>query len=271
MIRHVVSLLVIGMFVGCMAKESDHPPDLDCSNGNCNSDGSKVSAGSSTGGTGSDTSTSSAGTAGQATLDGQIVEVDEPDFSVSDSPTATGSFTVTVPGADGKNIQQSTSALFSVETVRVAKNLWLTAKPATGANLLTGVVALNTTRDTDTVVPVVRRSALELVAYGLTLPVTLDKDKGQVVLRFVDDSGAPVKGVSVLGSGAENVAYDDGGSYSDAVSSTGARGLAFLLNVNATTTPTAMAVTLSGKASAEFAVWTQAGAATALELSVSTN
>jgi hypothetical protein len=32
-----------------------------------------------------------------------------------------------------------------------------------------------------------------------------------------------------------------------------------------------MAVTLSGKASAEFAVWTQAGAATALELTVSTN
>jgi hypothetical protein len=85
----------------------------------------------------------------------------------------------------------------------------------------------------------------------------------------VTSAGKSVSGIKAQVSGAENVAYDVGASYSDAVSGTGTRGLAFILNVNAAATPLVTRVTLSGTISGSLDVWVQAGAATFAEVGVS--
>jgi hypothetical protein len=198
--------------------------------------------------------------------------VDEPAFSVSAASPASGSFTVVVPGANSKDLSQKVSADFSIGGVKWSETLWLSASPGTSTDLLTGLIALDTTRNTTTLIPVVRRSTLELVAAVLTSPLTLNTTDGQVVLRFVDKNNEPVTGIKVAVSGAKNVAYDVGASYTDdSLKGTGNRGLAFLLNVDAGATPAAKYVTLSGAVTADFAVWVQSGAATALELLVSKN
>jgi hypothetical protein len=102
--------------------------------------------------------------------------------------------------------------------------------------------------------------------------VTLDSSKGQVVVKFVDNKENPVSGIRLHVSGTDVVAYDDGGTYSDDTSAkTGSQGLAFLLNVDAAKTPAAKVVTMTGAVSGEFAVWVEAGAASVLEVLVSTD
>jgi hypothetical protein len=203
---------------------------------------------------------------------GQILEVDEPTFSITEAFSASGQFKVTAPGVDGSDVSATVSSSFTLDGVKTSKTLWLSASPTSNNDQFSGLIALDTTSSAKAWVPLVRKSSLELVGSVLTLPVTLNSSDGQVVLRFVDGNGAAVQGVKVFVSGAESIAYDTGTSYTDdSATGTGKRGLAFLLNVDAGATPAAKYVSLSGAVTAEFAIWVQASAATALELTVSKN
>jgi hypothetical protein len=204
------------------------------------------------------------------TVNGKIVEIDEPVFSVKEAFLASGNFKITVPGANGKDLSATTSAEFTMNGVKRSKTLWLSATPTTKTDQYAGLIALDTTSSLKPVVPIVRKSSLELVAGVLNQPVTLSANAGQVVLRFVDKHGTAVSGVKVSLSGAENIAYDTGTSYTDdSATGTGKRGLCFLLNVDASASPSAKYVSLSGSVTAEFALWVKSGAATALELTLS--
>lgn len=256
--------------LGCASDaDADRAPDLDCSNGNCDTD-SRVVTSDSNGGTSGTGGAASAGAAGEVTLSGRVVAIGEPNFTIGEGVAATGSYTVKVPGADNQPLSSTESSSFTVKGVRYSKSLWLSATPTTATDLLPGLVAVDTTQTTSVVVPVIRRTTLEQVGMTLTDTVLFDSTKAQVVLRFVDQDGRPVPDIAVSVTGAQNVAYDAGGTYDDTSGATGARGLAFLLNVDASATPAAKVVLLSAAVSAELPVWVQSGAVTALELLVST-
>jgi hypothetical protein len=262
--------------VGCVAKETERPPALECDGDNCFSNSSGVNGSASGGqgnggnGGGAGTDVGNAGAPTEVTVQGKIVEIDEPVFSVKEAYLASGDFKISVPGANGKDLSTITSAEFTIGGVKPSKTLWLSATPTTNNDQYAGLIALDTTSSLSSVVPIVRKSSLELVASVLNLPLTLSSNAGQVVLRFVDKKGTAVSGVKVAVSGAENIAYDTGTSYTDdSATGTGKRGLCFLLNMDASATPSAKYVSLSGSVTAEFALWVKSGAATALELTLS--
>lgn len=269
--------VVFGL-TGCVAQQTERAPPLECQDdsGNCLS-GNNVSGGISGGASGGTSGVggsadNTAGSTSAVTVTGQIVELDEPTFSVSEAFSTSGSFKVIAPGVGGTEVSAIVNSSFTLDGVKTAKTLWLSASPTSNNDQFSGLIALDTTSSAKVWVPVVRKSSLELIASVLTLPVTLNSSDGQLVLRFVDGNGAGVSGVKVSVSGAENIAYDTGSSYTDdSFAGTGKRGLAFLLNVDAGATPAAKYVSLSGAVTAEFAVWVQSGAATALELTVSEN
>jgi hypothetical protein len=256
--------------IACAATDTTHAPTLECKNGDC--DGAQsFPVNTSSGGRSSSGGASSAGAAGEVSLKGQIVEVGPPNFTVNEGLRAPGTFTVEVLGADNKPLSSDVSSSFTLDGVRYGKSLWFTAAPQGTTELLPALAALDTTTTTSVVVPVIPESALQAVGWVLTTPVTLDSDRAQVVLRFVDEAGMPLPDVTVSTTGAENIAYDAGSTYDDTWGATSNLGLAFLLNVDASATPSAKLVVLSGAVSAQFAVWVQAGSATALELVVSTD
>jgi hypothetical protein len=119
------------------------------------------------------------------------------------------------------------------------------------------------------VVPVVRMDSLQAVAASLIQYTTLDAKKAQIVLHFVDRSGVGLPKVSTTNVGAERVAYDSGSGYTDDATSTANLGLAFIFNVSATDVPSLRTVNLGGVATGTVAVWTQAGTATLLDITLS--
>jgi len=265
------SLLLLGLS-SCAADQTTHPPLLDCSNDNCKtSSGAHSVSGSSSNGGASSSGTS--GAAGQVTLTGQVVQVDEPNYSVSKGTPASDNYTIVVPGANGTDLSNSNLApIFSVDGVRSSNAIWVTAKPMVANDFMAGVVALNSITTTNVTVPVVRQSSLEMVGLSNTSPVTLNSLAGQVVMHFVDNTGASVKGIRATFSGAEAVIYDSVGGYTvDNSVGTGTRGLIFLLNVSASKTPLSTTVSLTGTVTAQFSFFVMANAATALEVQVSPN
>lgn len=209
-----------------------------------------------------------AGAASTLTIQAQIMEAVE--FSYVRE--ATGSFNVSAPTVNGELVQEQVGSVFSLSGVLASRMAWISASPVNQLDLMPGLAQFDATsaRVSAVEIPLVRRSDLQLVASSLTGMVLLDESKAQVVVQLVDSRGDPVSGITVQMAGATVRAYDLGAGYTDDAAATGARGLAFLLNVDASSTPALRTLTLSGVVSAEVAVLVQAGAATMLTLMAST-
>lgn len=126
---------------------------------------------------------------------------------------------------------------YSVASVEARSDLWallLSTPPATDVlPTLLSVDATRTSRD----LAFARSSVLSGIYIGLLSPVTLDAGKAQLVLRFLTPAGVPLAGVKVSAAPGTVVAYDAGGSYSDAQLATDIRGMAILVNVAAAPLP----------------------------------
>lgn len=277
--------LALSVALGCASdKSNDHPPfcnDPDCvptisprvdlSSGGNESGGNDGVGGDALGG---DPSNSAGTGAAVVTVRGQVVELEEPNFAISATATASGNFTLRAPTAAGLVLESSAAALFSLDGVARSSAAWISAKPVSNSDLLDGLVVFDATAITSSsnvFLPVVHRSSLELVGSVLTTLTSLDSSRAQVVLRFVDVNGVAVSGITVTMSGAERVAYDLGAGYTDDAKGTSGRGLAFLFNVDASATPAARVMTLSGVVVGEVPVWVKSGTTSALTIAVSKN
>jgi hypothetical protein len=268
-VRLLGVLLVATSISGCLAEKDEHPPV--CTDVNCIPTGSTRFTPSGSGGTGN-TSTDVAGSGGVVTLTGQIIELNEPTFSVTSmlAPVSSSTFTVRAPGPAGTELNVANmGSLFTLNGVRATRTAWLVAAPTGASDLLPGLYAFDATTASNVTIPLVRRSSLEMVSGTLTTYTTLDSGKAQVVLRFVDPNGLAVSGVNVSLDGAERVAYDVGVGYSDDATATGTRGLAFLFNVDSAKTPAVRALQLRGTVTGEIGIWVSTGVTTAQNLLVS--
>lgn len=261
--------LVNGVAACNSDKANEHPPF--CRDPECiptlTSRGSASEGGAD--GLGVEPSSSGGSDSELVSVNGQIYELEEPSFFAS--TTATGTFTVTAPTTDGKTFDSDVSSIFALDGVSRSKAAWLSARAISASDLLPGLVGFDATLKQSIAIPMVHRSSLELVGSSLTTFTTLDLAKAQVVMRFLDVSGNAVTGITVAMSGAERVAYDLGAGYTDDAKGTSGRGLAFLFNVDASSTPAVRSVTLSGSVNGEFALWVQSGATTAVDIPVSKN
>jgi hypothetical protein len=87
----------------------------------------------------------------------------------------------------------------------------------------------------------VRASTMQNIYDLLTLPITLDSSRAQVVLRVVNGSGVGLPGVRVTAPSAEVVIYAASGAFSEAETQTDATGLVVLANAPASPWPGSLA------------------------------
>ena len=86
---------------------------------------------------------------------------------------------------------------FEVEGVLAGVPVWAGFMPAYGSDLLTTILAYDTTAGERLVLPVVQASTFDLMLTGMTQAVTRDEGAAQIVMFFVDENLNPVPNVLV--------------------------------------------------------------------------
>jgi hypothetical protein len=106
---------------------------------------------------------------------------------------------------------------------------------------------------------VMQRSVMDQIAQTsfINSPQLLERSRGHVILRFVNEVGVPVAGVSVTFPTTDDasIAYDAGDLYSDALTETSVRGTVVLLNLAAAPYPgsvTSIVATVAGQPDRDF-------------------
>jgi hypothetical protein len=191
------------------------------------------------GGAGGSGGTSGMPPPGAGALIGTVATIIEPDLSRSGAPevplqirvpSGTGTEIIGTSGADGS---------FRLDGVPSDDALW--AAVGTFTDPTNALAFMDTLQLVDSAagqaveLSVMRRSVMEELATSsfLNEPVELDPTRGHALIRFVDEGGAPVTGVSVVFPTVESadIAYDAGDIYSDSLSETSSRGTIALLNL----------------------------------------
>lgn len=261
----ILTGLALLLSLGC-SPERAHPPP--CTGISCYSTIPSTVDLSSGGSDGQGGAANVAGAGPTASISGQVVEVEDSTYAISTGALSTNRFVIQAPTADLSIFETTVGSSFTLDGVVRSRAAWLVAKPASSSDLMPGLVAFDSTTQSSVVVPLVRRSNLELVASLLTSMTTIDDKKAQVVLRFVNTSGKTVSGIRAAITGAAVVAYDYLGSYSIEATSTGTAGLAFLFNIPATDVPRGVTLALSGAVTAQYSFNVLAGAATVVQVLV---
>ena len=159
---------------------------------------------------------------------------------------------------------------FALAGVPFSRSVWLTAIPAAPPEeAMVTLTPVDATQTDPVVVTLVRGSTLDTIYNVLTNPVVRSSDKGQVVLRFVNQAAtpSPLAGVRASLMGAEARIYDTGGGFSDIELETGPLGLALFANVNALALPGAkLNVRIEGLASTTVEIQIAANAVTFVQI-----
>jgi hypothetical protein len=163
---------------------------------------------------------------------------------------------------------------FALAGVPFSRSVWLTAIPAAPPDeAMVTLTPVDATQTDPVVVTLVRGSTLDSIYSVVTNPIIRGSDKGQVVLRFVNEAAtpSPLAGVRATLAGAEARIYDTGGGFSDIELETGPLGLAVFANVDALALPGAeQTVKLEGLVSTTVRVRIAANAATFTQIRLST-
>jgi hypothetical protein len=197
-----------------------------------------------------------------ATLQGSVRMIVEPDLSGSVPPDAP--VEVRAPGADQTVVVGAPGADggFSMDGVLAQAQTWVAVgdfSGALGGPFVDTHQAVNSAAQLPVQLALMQRSVLEEIAqvsFSIS-PQLLDPSRGHAIVRFVDELGVPVVGVSVTFPTADDagIAYDAGDLYSDALGETSVRGTAVLLNLVAAPYPgglSSVVATVAGLPDREF-------------------
>lgn len=134
---------------------------------------------------------------------------------------------------------------FRIENVLEGRAIWALGTPSAALNndaLATLEPVRTDNPNSDGVVEadpfaLVRASVMDNIYDLLTVPITLDRGRAQIVLRLVNDAGSGRAGVRVTAQNAEVVIYAASGGFSDAEMQTDNTGLVVLANTPASAWP----------------------------------
>lgn len=244
---------VVAAWLACSESETRPPLSGDCNEPACleglRGNPSGIGAGIPGGAAGSGGGGGSGGGAGMpppaaGTLTGSVTMIVEPDLSQSGNPEAPVELRVaSASGADVVGASRADGS-FLLDGVSVGDSVWAAvgtfARPPAPPFVDT-IQLVDTSVAEPVELVVMRRSALETLALSsfFAEPVELDFDRGHAIIRFVDDEGAPVPGLSVVFPAPEDadIAYDAGEIYSDLSFETSTRGTIALINMAAAAYP----------------------------------
>jgi hypothetical protein len=123
---------------------------------------------------------------------------------------------------------------FTVQGVASGPSIWASVIPQ-GVNELTTLQTVDTQAGGNLTLSIVAKATLQIIGASLSTPTSPQAGTAQVVVQFVDSTGAPVPKATLTHQG-EKVAYDLGASWSDQSAGTGAQGYAVMMNVTASAT-----------------------------------
>lgn len=219
------ALCGLSCLVACQ-KEDEHPANLgSCeSSTNCGKPPIPIGGGGGDAGVTDSAVTDAPGSA----ISGSILVLTDDDFTTG--LPLPGLATVSVEGANGISVTGNYDGdKYSVSGVKIDSPVWATVEPQPADGLPTAQ-PLNTTATDVLDLVTVQGSTLDLIYNVLPTLVTRDPGMAQIVLRFVDEQGAPVPGVLVEHLG-EVVVYDAAGTWTDDAVGTGDQGFAIVSNV----------------------------------------
>ena len=190
-------------------------------------------AGGSAGSAGS--SSVSAGAGGETVLRGVVMEFTDDQFLYVDQ--FPGEAEVFADGPDGETVVGTYDGVnaFTLEGVLATERGWVGAAPTDSASdLLPTLHPVDTTSGAAVQLPLARASDVDLILQLGTAPLQRDEGAAQLVLRFVDDAGVALSGITVETSDpTQPILFRDGSAWSDTDTETLADGLALLPNLPA--------------------------------------
>jgi hypothetical protein len=182
---------------------------------------------------------------GTTTLGGSVGMFTDAEFSQA-TPFG-GAGTIGVFGAAGPpNVAAAAFAgpTYSIPSAPIATVLWADVESPSTTSVMPTLTAIDGTGTVASVVAFVQNSVMAQIFGELSrAPQTLNTTRAQLVVTFVNSTGAPVSGVTVtLAPQGSDVAYDSGVGYTDVAqfAATGARGTALVLNAIAAPWPGAL-------------------------------
>lgn len=219
-------------FVFACQKEEEHPGNLQSCESSTNCSKPPIHGG---GGGDASVTDGAVSDAPGSSITGSILVLTGDDFATG--IPLPGLATVSVEGESGLRVTGNYNGdQYGVTGVKLGNPVWATVEPQPADGLPTAQPLNTSSFDTFDLVAV-QGSTLDLIYNVLPIVLTRDPATAQIVLRFVDDQGAPIPGVLVEHLN-ETVIYDAGGTWTDDALGTGDQGFAIVANVAAGSGPT---------------------------------
>jgi hypothetical protein len=239
------SSVVALVLVGCSGS-SNHPPGVtECSDPTCGggeggvsaTGGTAGSAGAGTGGGGGSAGSGAGGSSGGKSLTGSVAIYADTTFVATNPFTGAGKIGLMGTTRTVGNINAGT---WTVTGAASAAVLWADLHATVAGDAMDTLEVVDGTGSGGDVV-FGSHNAFEDVVTGLSSAQSINPDRAQIVVKFVDSGSQPVSGIRVNLSAA-TVAYDAGNAYTDAQGSaplgaTQGRGIAVIVNYSATAFP----------------------------------
>lgn len=244
------TMLVALAVFGCADPSKDRPPRigdcLDCGTGSITP---PVGGGGGVDGGGGGVDGGGGLDAGTLTMSGRVLVYDTELFTPG--PSFVGDGTVGAEGATGRVTADFSNDSYSLDGVFSATGIWADLEPTMSPNDVMQTILWVDPRDEPVDLSFARRGVLENIGSGLVTPQVLDPGSGHAFLRFVDDAGDGIAGITVTDQPGGVVTYDVGGGvFRDNEDATSARGAVLILDVSSLPFPgTVTTVTYSGQAS----------------------
>jgi hypothetical protein len=216
-----------------------------------------------------------AGESGGVTLTGSVLLLNDLDFRNGGPFTDSAEIRIQKSGGGAVTGAWNGSDPFRIENVLEGRAVWALGTPTLALNN-DALPTLEPVRTDDPnaegVVEadpfaLVRASTMENIYDLLTVPITPDPARAQVVLRIVNGSGAGISGVRVTAESAEVTIYATSGAFSDDETQTDVTGLVVLANAPASAWPgSLLSVSFAGAETGAAELRVIAGAVTVVSV-----
>jgi len=218
--KHLPWLTLVALVSSaCGSKKDPAPPLLVCNSATCNP--VAIVVGGATGGSSNGGTESTSGIA----LNVRVVEFTgttsgSPAWSPQSVQELSGTFEVRARSVSGAGLTATGPSPVELQNVVADGTGWISVKPSADSVFLPGLHLVPLDSVLSLSVPLLRVSDFDFVPALLsTKALTIDSTRAQLVIKFVNPSGAGVSGLTITPLGGDAMAYASNQSWVDASTS----------------------------------------------------